>query len=166
MKKFILVVFGDFSTYEICKDVALSLTPLVDSPNLKFQHKRGAMIFHFASEVSQDEIVDYINGTLLDITDSFILSEFNDKVSLIFPDDIKEHLLNLEESNSDEVVVENNNEQTEGNDDDEYLKTIIKELKKNIKKPTLDQLLEKIQENGISSLSPFEKEVLDEYSKK
>ena len=166
MKKFILVVFGDFSTYEICKDVALSLTPLVDSPNLKFQHKRGAMIFHFASEVSQDEIVDYINGTLLDITDSFILSEFNDKVSLIFPDDIKEHLLNLEESNSDEVVVENNNEQTEGNEDDEYLKTIIKELKKNIKKPTLDQLLEKIQENGISSLSPFEKEVLDEYSKK
>lgn len=163
MKKFILIIFGEFSTYEICKDIALSITPLVDSPQLKFQHKKGAMIFHFASEVSQEEIVDYINGSLSDVCDSLILTEFNDNLSLVLPNDVKEHLLDLEEDNSkDSKVITTDEEEIENS---EFLKTVIKELKKNIKRPTLDQLLEKIKEDGLSSLSPYEKEILDEYSK-
>jgi hypothetical protein len=43
----------------------------------------------------------------------------------------------------------------------------LDKVKKNVKKPTLDQLLDKINnsENGIESLSQFEKDTLESYSK-
>ena len=41
----------------------------------------------------------------------------------------------------------------------------VEEMEDEIKGLTLNQILDKINETGISSLSGFEKEILDEYSK-
>lgn len=163
MKKYILIVFGDFNDYEVCKSVALSVTPIVDSPHLKFQKNNGAMIFHFASEVSQEEINDYLLGGLIENVSAFILSEFSDNMTLNFPNDVLDHLLNLEEENDSQIKL---NARTEVDEESsEFLTLLIEEIKKEVKRPSLDSLLEKIQEKGIDSLSKFEKETLDEYSK-
>ena len=61
MKKYFLILLGDFKSEEFCKDVALTITPLVDSPQLKFQHSNGALIFHFASEVDQTEMYEFLS---------------------------------------------------------------------------------------------------------
>jgi hypothetical protein len=55
----------------------------------------------------------------------------------------------------------------EESDDEDFVALLLDKVKKNVKKPTLDQLLDKINnsENGIESLSQFEKDTLESYSK-
>jgi len=168
MKRFLLLIIGDFSSEKICKDIALSIYPLVDSPQLKFQHSKGVLIFHFASEVTQEEIETYIQGILYGITNSFILTEFTDKVSVVMPDNIKEHLINLDKSDDDvemKISIDESFNIFEESEDDEFVALLLDEVKKKVKKPSLDQILDKILTKGVESLSIFEKEILETYSK-
>lgn len=168
MKKYLLVLFGNFQTEETCKEIALAITPLVDSPNLKFQSTHGSIIFHFQSEVSQEEIHDYVYGTLIDLVNSFILTEYNDKVSVFMPKDIKEHLFDLENDNSEVSIRIDLNKKTNLDDlmdEEDFVALLLNEVKAKVTKPTMDQLLDKILLKGIDSLSEFEKETLESYSK-
>ena len=168
MKKYLLVIFGDFTSKQICEEIALTITPLVDSPQLKFQHTKGCLIFHFASEVLHEEIHYYVEGSLSGITSAFILSEVNDKMSVFMPEDIKEHLFDLENA-SDDVSINIDMRKLKSNDymedDEDFVALLLNEVKKNITKPTLDQLLDKIKSKGIDSLTQFEKDTLEIYSK-
>ena len=168
MNNYLLTVIGSFESEEVCKDIALSITPIVDSPNLKFQHAKGVLIFHFASEVDQQEIYDYVCGILFGITESFILTEMTDKVSVSMSKENKEHLFDLENNTGDMKIKMNMDDVYEFSDDEsgeDYVALILEDLKKKVKKPTLDQLLEKIKLSGVNSLSIFEKETLESYSK-
>jgi hypothetical protein len=168
MKKYFLILFGDFESEDICKKAALALTPLVDSSHLKFNHTKGAIVFHFATEVSQEEMYDYIMVSLFDMVSSFVLVENTDKVSLYLPKKVREHLLDLD-NDSDDVEMKININQTRTFDelekDDEFVALLLDEVKKQIKTPTLDQLLDKVLEKGVESLTPYEKDTLDSYSK-
>ena len=92
MKKYLLTVIGNFENNDVSKEIAFAITPLVDSPHLKFQTSKGVMIFHFESEVDQAEIYEFIDVSLFDLCNTFILSELNDKVSVSMPKEMKEHL--------------------------------------------------------------------------
>ena len=169
MKKYFLVLFGDFESEDICKKVALAITPLVDSPHLKFNHTNGGIIFHFASEVSQEEMYDYIMVSLFDMISSFVLVENNDKVSLFFPKNVREHLLDLENEGEDvqmKININHTRHMEESEKDDEFVALLLDEVKKQIKTPSLDQILDKALEKGFDSLTPYEKDTLDSYSKK
>jgi hypothetical protein len=48
---------------------------------------------------------------------------------------------------------------------EEFVGFLLDEINQEIKVPTLNQILDKINEKGISSLTGFEMEILDEYSK-
>lgn len=171
MKKYILTVIGSFKSEESCKELAISLTPIVDSPNLKFQHAKGILVFHFATEVSKEEIFDYIGGILYGVTEAYILTELNDEVTISMPKDIKQHLMDLDNSSDNiemfiDMKLEKNNLRynDEEQDDDDFVALLLDEVKRKVKKPSLDQLLEKISKNGIDSLTNFEKETLEYYS--
>ena len=168
MKKFILVVFTKNDSNELSQSIALNLSPLVDSPHLKFFTKNGSLIFHFATEISKDEIYDYVNGVLFGDCKGFILTELTDNMTLSFPKDILEHLLDLEKDESPDVKYRINlNEDIYNNEefDEDFVSLMIDEIKKTTPKPSLDFLLEKIKEKGLRSLSQFEKDALKEYSK-
>lgn len=172
MRNYILTVIGNFESEKECQELAISLTPIVDSPNLKFQHTKGTMIFHFATEVSKEEIFDYVGGILYGVTEAYILTEMNDKVTLSMPKDIKDHLLDLENTTENiemfiDMRAEKNNLRIneDEEDDDDFVALLLDEVKRKVKKPTLDQLLEKISKNGIESLSQHEKDTLEYYSK-
>lgn len=168
MRKYILILFGDFKSDELTKEVAMNLTPLVDSPHLKFQRTMGSIIFHFASEVSQEEINDYVWGTLIDVTNSFILSEYTDKMTLNFPEDVKKHLFDLEKNSEDLYInmsINSSVKREMNHDEDEFVALLLEQIKDKVKKPSLDFILDKINSEGLQSLTPFEKEILDSYSK-
>lgn len=168
MKKYFLIVLGEFENEEACKEVALTLTPIVDSPQLKFNHSKGNLIFHFASEVSQEEIYDYILGSIFDLCSSFILMENTDKVSLYLPKNIKQHLLDLDKVGEDvdiKININQNRPLSELEGEEEFVALLLDEVKKQVKRPSLDQILDKININGIDSLTKFEKDTLDEHSK-
>ena len=172
MKKYLLTIFGKFESESIHEDIAITLTAIVDSPNLKFYFGNGVLIFHFASEMDIKEIHEFLELTSYDLYESFILSEYDDKVSVFMSDENKKHLFDLEnESEKDTKLVLNPKsgikyvEDSEDDTEDEFVTTLLNEVKKHIKTPTLDQLLDKIKDTGIKSLTPFEKGTLDNYSK-
>lgn len=105
------------------------------------------------------------------MTEAYILTELNDEVTISMPKDIKQHLMDLENSSDNiemfiDMKLEKNN--TRYNDeekyDDDFVALLLDEVKRKVKKPSLDQLLEKISKNGIDSLTNFEKETLEYYS--
>lgn len=174
MKKFLLVIFGDFlqdtDSVEYLKNFAISLTPLVDTPQLKFQFSKGASIFHFGTEVPLEEIEYYVKSCIENdgLELSFILTEMNDKVSLSFPQVTFQHLMDLETDKFSEVRLSQNTKEIVYEEDESQLENLasLLELIKNDKKPSLDSILEKIKEKGIGSLTSYEQDVLSEYSKK
>jgi hypothetical protein len=172
MNNYLLTVFGEFETKEMCQNVALSITPIVDSPNLKFQHSKGVLLFHFSSEIPKEEIYEYVKGVLYGLSESFILTTMTDDVSVFMPKDIYNHLFDLESANGeldmklDMTRIKNNLDFMEQEEDD-LVALLLEEMRENnvIKKPSLDQILDKVLTNGMESLSPFEKDTLETYSK-
>jgi hypothetical protein len=173
MKNYLLTVIGNFESEELCQGIAISLSPIVDSPHMKFQHTKGVLVFHFATEIEKSEIFDFIVGELFGITESFILTEITDNVSVCMPKEIKSHLFDLEnvtdevDMNIDMSHVRNNAEMFgDEEDEDDFVALLLGEKDKLFKRPTLDQILDKINSKGYQSLTPFEQDVLDGYSKK
>jgi hypothetical protein len=172
MNNYLLTVFGEFETKEMCQNVALSITPIVDSPNLKFQHAKGVLLFHFSSEIPKEEIYEYVKGVLYGVTESFILTTITDDVSVSMPEDIYNHLFDLDSANGeidmklDMTRIKNNLDFMEQEEDD-LVALLLEEMRENnvIKKPSLDQILDKVLTNGMESLSSFEKDTLETYSK-
>jgi len=112
-----------------------------------------------------------VGGILYGVTEAYILTELNDKVTFSMPKDIKDHLLDLENTTDNiemfiDMRAEKNNLRIneDEEDDDDFVALLLDEVKRKVKKPTLDQLLEKISKNGIDSLTQFEKETLEYYS--
>lgn len=168
MKKYILTIIGKFDSIELCQDIAISLTPIVDSPNLKFQHSQGILLFHFDSEVSKDEIFDFVNGVLFEITESYILTELSDNVTLSLPSEVKSHLLDLNGTDDDiplrSDLKKKNYSDFDEIEEDDFVDLLLKENRSFFKKPTLDQILDKINLKGMDSLTPFEKDILESFS--
>lgn len=171
MKKYILTVIGSFENEKVCQDLALTLTPVVDSPHMKFQHTSGILIFHFASEVPKNEIYDYVGGILFGITEAYILTELHDNMTLSMPQDIKQHLMDLEnhtedvEMNIDMNRIKRNLDFMEEEEDDDFVALLLGKRNNLIKKPNLDFILDKILDKGFESLTEFEKDILKSYSK-
>ena len=49
-------------------------------------------------------------------------------------------------------------------DEEEFVALLLEEVKRQVKKPSLDQILDKLNNKGIDALTKFEKDTLDEYS--
>jgi hypothetical protein len=170
MKKYFLILLGNFES-DLCNEIAITISPIVDSPQLKFQSSQTFILMHFASEVDRTEIYEYLHANLFDKVGSFILSENNDNMSVFMPEDIKSHLFDLENQSSDVVInidlkkVRDYMDEPEPEEDEDFVALLLDKIKKKVKRPSLDSLLEKIQSEGLNSLTPFEKDTLDEYSK-
>jgi hypothetical protein len=129
------------------------------------------MIVHFASELEPKEIYEFLEMCSENLYDSFILSEYNEKVSVFMSNENREHLFDLDGSkgtSGQEMIITINKDEEYFEDDDEedeFTSKIIAELKRQLKPPTLDQLLDKINEKGYEVLSNFEKGILENYSK-
>jgi hypothetical protein len=172
MNNYLLTIIGEFQTKEMCKSIALSLTPIVDSPSLKFHYGKNVLVFHFSSEVSQVEITDYIQGILFGISDFFILNKMTEDVSVLMPQDVSTHLFDLETVGEDvDTILDmnriKNNLDFMEQEEDDLVASLLDEIreKKLFNKPSLDQLLDKVLNDGIESLSRYEKDILETYSK-
>ena len=172
MNNYLLTVLGTFDD-TMCREIALSVTPIVDSPNLKFQYAKGVLIFHFTSEVNKEEIFEYIKGILFGVSDSFLLNTITDNVSVCLKEDIYNHLFDLDNPGEgldmkfDMSRIKNNLDFMESEDDDDFVALLLDEAKERnmFKKPSLDQLLDKLLSKGMDSLSQYEKDTLEKYSK-
>jgi hypothetical protein len=174
MKKYLLTIIGKFGGDDIRNQIARSLIPIVDSPNLKFVNGEDVLIFHFDTEVNKEEIYSYVNVILLGLTDSFILTEINDNITFSFSPEILTHLMNFENSINDDTFKSDKNKikhifDLEDEDEEEFCDLIqddkLFEQRFKKKEPTLNQILDKILSDGYESLTNIEKIALENYSK-
>lgn len=177
MKKYIITLLGKFENNNVIRELISMLLPIVDSPHLKFQKVGNSIIVHFATDIGSEEIYAYLEGGVTELYSGFLITELNSDFQLYLPKKIKDQFLNLDEVNeeNEQVWFVNTFEEFDEMEDDmeidmvdsdeEFIKFFFDRVKSRVKRPTLDQLLDKISSKGIQTLSKDEIEILNLYSK-
>jgi len=182
MKNYLVTLIGNFITDNNCNEMVMSVAPLVDSPNMKYQFGGGILMMHFATEVPKDEIFEYITNLIHVDSEILILTEVSDKVSVHIPYEKSGHLFDLDNpggSNHYSIdmkgVVENTDLYNDYDEDDidiSFSNELESQFKSKIQhwmgtpavKTTLDTILDKINVLGMDSLTKHELTLLQNYS--
>jgi hypothetical protein len=182
MKNYLVTLIGNFITDDSCNEMVMSVAPLVDSPNMKYQFGGGILMMHFATEVPKDEIFEYITNLIHVDSEILILTEVSDKVSVHIPYEKSGHLFDLDNPgvNNDysidmKGVIENTDLYNDYDEDDidiSFSNELESQFKSKIQhwmgtpavKTTLDTILDKINVLGMDSLTKHELTLLQNYS--
>ena len=187
LTKYILFVFAkNDNPKEFTEQIADELSVLSDTPNLNYYFGPESSVFTISTLDSYEDVTDYID-MVLGVGDILyvLLPYTSDKLSYGLPEKISKHLFNdgisdfmSEKSNNSEpnefevrkmiqdkirdtfkLNIENFNFEYE---EEEW--TDIDEIKNKVRTPSLDELLEKIKEKGLNSLTEKELIYLNKYS--
>jgi hypothetical protein len=187
LTKYILFVFAkNDNPKEFTEQIAEELCVISDTPNLNFYFGPESSVFTISTLDSYEDVKDYVD-MILDIGDIMyvLLPYTSDKLSYGLPEKISKHLFNDgisdfmsekslgSEPNEFEVrkmiqeqIRDNFNLNIENfdfeYDEDEW--SDIDEIKNKQRRPSLDELLEKIKEKGLNSLTEKELSQLNKYS--
>ena len=105
MKDYIVIVFGDFQDSRKVYEVMMSITPIVESENLKFNYNDLSILCHFQSAESQEDIYQFMESSLFELSQMFFISE-EKNMSYFMDDNMKKHLMDLSESESPNMVID------------------------------------------------------------
>ena len=187
LTKYILFVFTkNDNPKEFTEQIADELSVLSDSPNLNYYYGPESSVFTISTLDSYEDVKDYVDMILGGCEIMYVLLPYtSDKLSYGLPDKVSEHLFNdgvndfmsekptNSESNDFEVrkMIQDKIRDTFKlnieNFDFEYDEeewTDIDEIKNKYRNPSLDDLLEKIKEKGLNSLTEKELQLLNQYS--
>jgi hypothetical protein len=169
MKKYLLTVFFEKTTPQELTKIALGLAPMVDSFDIKYSMVgNNASIFQFNSEVESENLQDFIVGLLYEFSDTFVLTDITDKNSVKMTENLSQYLL---DTNGKEVVINESfknllDEENMHENAQEFISILLEEIENVAPRPSLNDILDKIVDRGMDSLTELEKQYLDEYSKK
>jgi hypothetical protein len=187
LTKYILFVFAkNDNPKEFTEQIAEELCVISDTPNLNFYFGPESSVFTISTLDSHQDVKDYVD-MILDVGDIMyvLLPYTSDNLSYSLPEKISKHLFN--DGISDFMSEKPNNSYTEEfevrkmiqdkirdnfnlnvdnfdfeYDEDEW--SDIDEIKNKQRSPSLDELLEKIKEKGLNSLTEKELSQLNKYS--
>jgi len=179
--EYMLFLYGDFAGSEnITEDITLQLVTVTSSEYLKFTYGEYGAAIHFRSKEIFSELKEYIDMVFNDITDQYFLIEIKGNYDIKMPRKMKKDFLNIdgvikkEETKNGTINVEEEKKNRINNiknisfemflpilDDNAFLR----DKKQEKIEPTVDEILDKIAEKGIKSLTESEKNILDNYGK-
>ena len=177
---YMLFIFGDFDEQEnLATNLSSQLLTVVSSPFLKFTYGEYGVVFHFRSKEVFSDLKEYVDMAMSEITEQYFLMEVTKNVDIKMPRKLKKDFLNIdgEEKKKDTKTGEINVE-AKIKERREELRNFTFEflmpadfnqmVQKNEPDylPTVDEILDKITEKGIDSLTEKEKEILDNYGKR
>ena len=133
---------------------------------MKYIHAIDGCVIHLETDVT----TDVIKSKIAEITEKFFcwyfLTEFPEKMTCNLKDDDARYLFDLDyDVDEDEVEFDFNFLEEEEDDDDNDLVQMLKD-KFSVKRiePTLDEILDKINQKGVISLSVQEQAILKSYN--
>ena len=133
---------------------------------MKYIHAIDGCVIHLETDVT----TDVIKSKIAEITEKFFcwyfLTEFPEKMTCNLKDDDARFLFDLDYVvDEDEVEFDFNFIEEEEDDDDTDLVQMLKD-KFSVKRiePTLDEILDKINQKGVISLSVQEQAILKSYN--
>lgn len=171
----LLFAFGDYEQDDKNIQLIVDFVSQISTTDVRYQFGEAGIIVNFTTKLSTDEISKFFEESLTKITAMFFVFPVNDNMILSMDEDIHQHLFGITDKKSEPVIqkyVIDTTEIPSFNDTDitKSLDTVFNLLFNKIEEPpvivlTLDQLLDKINESGILSLSDDELKMLDDYSK-
>ena len=174
-----LFIFGDFTEMEkFIEDISYQLITVVSSEYLKFNYGEFGVVLHFRTKETFSELKEYIDMCLDGVVEQYFLMEATENVDIKMDRKLKKDFLNIDgvkkENKNKEVDVEKLSEEKKKKLGD-MMEFILPLSETNFEfpmvvkrpespKPTVDQILDKISEKGIESLTKEEKQILDNYA--
>ena len=186
-KSYLLLVYGNYDGGEkFVKEIVNQFAPVLSSNMMKYTWGENGLVCHFDSNVDFEDLQMFVQDIMGMMCEQYFFMEKPDKMSVHGPQEIIEHLFELE-NNIDGYVYKNENlEDPNGmeldkimeffmsindevesaiNDDDEDNDIeLIKKSKKKKPEPNIDDILDKMIDKGKDSLTKKEKKILDNYS--
>jgi len=175
-----MFVYGEFdesNSDQITEKIGSEIQPIVESDQIKFIYGNGSAVFHFESELKFEEMSIYCDILFEEFQDfMYILVPFNNKIHSNADDDRIDHLLTINGENKKPNKNIINFDGFKANEEAMYEMFInlinVGDFYGN-PSPTyeddcymsLDEILDKINETGIKSLTESELKKLEEYSK-
>ena len=151
-------------------EIGVFISDIMTSKEIKFMHGEKHAIFNFSSDLSFNEMKDFIDLTVIDIQQfEYFLIPKPRNIGSNFDSDNLNYLLSLKKSKTKKHTPTPPKLRTKNLGETENFMDLA-DIIFNLKKPevcnlTLDELLDKISEKGIDSLSELEKQKLEQYSK-
>ena len=180
-KRYMLFIFGDFTELEnFIEDISYQLVTVISSKFLKFNYGEFGMTLHFRTKETFEDLKEYIDMCLEDLVEQYYLIEVTENVDIKMDRKLKKDFLNIDgvkiENKNKEVDIEKLSEEKRNKISgmmefmiplsEDILNFPIKFKIPSPLKPTVDEILDKITEKGIESLTTEEKQILDNYAKR
>jgi len=187
--QYLLFIFGEFKNNDKLVELIASQLSIFTDENsyLKYNYGDYGIVLNFQSHFSFYNLRDHVHITLEKIVPQYFLMERPKNFYAFMPPELKLNLFDLYEKNHNEEQTNVNfkdnmnlidnfliNITSSMNEDlfseenmGKMFENIMFKMEKEEKKqtPTIDELLDKIKDKGLSSLTDDEKQILDEYSK-
>jgi len=183
-ESYLLFVFGNFTNGNVEKEVASQVLPITTNEKLKYIFGSYHMVINMETDLPFDELKEFIYETLKSDNYEYFLMPTVEKYSVKLPNDMVQHLFDLEQENENvhifnQLSMEKLQRESKQHDEDMdmVINYFMKEglddeddddidvmLKPKESKPSMDEILEKIVDSGIDSLSSLEVKLLNQYS--
>jgi hypothetical protein len=155
---------------ETTANIGAELSKIMSSNQIKYMFGDKHSIYHFASDFSVDEIDDFLCLVSNEFENfNYFLTQKTKNVKSNFDQDNLLHLLTLRNTNSRKQTPPKKFEFKMDLGSNEEFARIVETIMGLVPKKrcdlTLDELLDKISDQGLNSLTEEEKNKLDEYSK-
>jgi hypothetical protein len=163
--KYLLVVFGNFrKKTNLVKTIAESISIVTDEESVKYSYGDNVAIMNFNSLDDQEEVAIYVDELLKGVATLFFLTPYTDNVYTSLPMDVHKYLFG-----ESEIIDEDNYSLEDEIDIDRLIpplnsKSQTKVVKPKIKELSLDEILDKINTEGIYSLTEQERQTLETHS--
>ena len=158
------------NTEEKTQEIAMKIAEHMSSGQVKFMYGEKHSIFHFGSKSEFGDVSDVVYFISEEVSGfEYLLTKKGRDYSSNFDEDNLEHLMSLKNTQpkkhkpaAPKIRV---NDIKDGEKFLDLSDLILNLKRKEICNMTLDELLDKISDQGIDSLSELEKQKLEEYSK-
>lgn len=155
---------------EKTQEIGGHISDVMTSKEIKFMYGDLHSIFNFSSDLSFDEMKDFMDIVSFDVEQfEYILIPKPRNIGSNFNEDNMAHLLSIRKKTKEKLKPTQPKLRTKDLDKENTFMDMA-DIIFNFKRPevcnlTLDELLDKIGKEGMNSLSEIEKQKLDEYSK-
>jgi len=155
-------------------EIANELSKISKSDDIKYVYGESHTLFHFDSDMSPTELADYVTLIKDDVGDfMFVLLEGFKSIESNMPTESLESLMKLNRRGRPprkKNRLKNIFERSQDSFDikkfmEEHNARVLDFLNNTVCNLTIDEILDKIKEQGINSLTNEEKDKLDKYSR-
>ena len=163
--KYLLIAFGNYrKNTKLVKTIAESISIIADEESVKYSYGDNVAIMNFHSLDDQEEVSIYVDELLKGVTTLFFLTPYTDNVYTSLPMDVHKYLFG-----ESEIIDEDNYSLEDEIDIDQLFPPLNSKSQTKIAKPkimevSLDEILDKINTEGIHSLTEQERQTLETHS--